>query len=114
MKKASTTKLEEVGGDYGQLLPFIKQQQRKFQDDYKRGQLGQIHKNYNAYWESYQEDKKRMLKGEVNKEEFDANYQQALAEYTGVGDRGDLQDIQIRDLVNQHDYQEIAIDIASK
>lgn len=110
-------KLDEVGNDYGQLLPFIKQQQRKFQDDYQRGQLGQIQANYTKFMTEYEEAKDRMIKGDVSKEEFNATFGpggEALAQYTGVGDRGDLQEIQIRDLVDQNNYQEIAIDIASK
>ena len=110
-------KLDEVGNDYGQLLPFIKQQQRKFQDDYQRGQLGQIEYNYNKFMTGYQEAKDRMTKGDISKEEFNATFGpggEALAQYTGVGDRGDLQEIQIRDLVDQNNYQEIAIDIADK
>ena len=110
-------KLNEVGNDYGQLLPFIKQQQRKFQDDYQRGQLGQIESNYNKFMTGYQEAKDRMTKGDISKEEFNATFGpggETLAQYTGVGDRGDLQEIQIRDLVDQNNYQEIAIDIADK
>jgi len=95
------SKLDEVGGDYGAVLPFIKAQRRKYQREMTSGQLGKADANYKQYHAIQDQEKKRYLKGKISKGQYEDNMAMTQAAYTGVGEVGDLQDIKIREAVDK-------------
>lgn len=102
--------LEGAGGDYTKMLPFMKEERKKLQRDLMMGDFADMQKNYTAYntWREKNED--RVNDGDISRKEFEMASALARNNYTGYEDG----DIALRNLVNQHNYGEIAMDIASK
>lgn len=109
---AVSKKLEEVGGSYYKMAPFIKEQRKKLHRDLTRGTLGKVQQNYDSYGKWYNDTKERVLAGDVSRREFDIANAKIRDEYKGVGTPEDLQSIQTMDLVNQYNYGELALEIA--
>ena len=107
-------KLEEVGGDYGSLIPFIKSEQKKYKKEITTGQLGHAAANYGSYWKNYEEEKKRLKKGKINENSFRTQRAQERANYHGVGDINDLAGIELEYAVVKQDIQEEVFKVADK
>jgi hypothetical protein len=107
-------KLEEVGGSYYKMAPFIKEQRQKLQRDLTRGELGRIQSNYDTYAKWYEDTNARVLAQDVNSNEFKIAQNKIRSEYGGAGTPEDLQSIQIMELVDQNNYQELALEIAGQ
>jgi len=107
-------KIEEVGGDYGKILPFIKAERRKYQNEMATGQLGKAADNYQRYWENYEEEKKRLKDGKINENSFKTQRAKERASYHGVGDVGALADIELEYAVLNQDIQEEVFKVADK
>lgn len=102
--------LERAGGDYTRMAPFIKEQRRKLQRDLMMGDFAKMQKNYTAYQQWVQDHEERVSEGDVHSKEFQMARALALNNYMGY----EFGDISLDTLVNQNNYGEIAMDIASK
>jgi hypothetical protein len=109
---AISKKLEEAGGSYMKIAPFIKEQRKKLHRDLTRGDLSTIQGNYTRFTKWYQENKEKAADGTINKGNFDLATGQVLRDYEEKRATGELENINLYNLVKANDYHADALKIS--
>lgn len=108
---AISKKLEEVGGSYSKMAPFIREQRKKLHRDLTRGQLGQIQSNYTNWAEWTKKNQERADEQKIDEGDWALAQEKVLKDYSGVGSADDLQGISLEQMVKSNDFHGDALKI---
>lgn len=104
--------VEENGGSYYKSAAFIKKQRKKLHRDLTRGNLATYQGNYDDYSKWYTEGKEEASKNEINPENFELANRQALRDYETSRRAGNLDRIQLINMMQANDYHADALKIS--
>lgn len=104
--------VEENGGSYYKSAAFIKKQRKKLHRDLTRGNLATYQGNYDDYSKWYTEGKEKASKNEYNPENFELANRQALRDYETSRKAGNLDRIQLTNMMKANDYHADALKIS--
>jgi len=104
--------VEENGGSYYKSAAFIKKQRKKLHRDLTRGNLAMYQGNYDDYSKWYTEGKEEASKNEINPQNFELANRQALRDYETSRKAGNLDRIQLTNMMQANDYHADALAIS--